>query len=141
MPNTWSVVIEGSPASGNQLGIVTKYRRTKSGDRVSYPSIQKRDVVEAYQTAAARVIQTARPSGWKWDGGFLRIVFRFSLQRDADCDNLQKTISDALAGAIGVNDKYFLPTVVSKTIGVKQPFVELTIGPATALCPICGNTI
>lgn len=82
--------------------------------------------VESYQNDVALICRTARPSGWN-PSKRVRTRFWFYLKRDADCDNLLKVIHDAIAEALGVNDKAFLPFVVAKETGLKEPWTEIEI--------------
>jgi Holliday junction resolvase RusA-like endonuclease len=82
--------------------------------------------VEQYQNDIIWLCRSARPSGWKADGQ-IRISFAFHLHRDADCDNLLKVIQDAVAGALGINDRVFLPCVTEKTVGNKLPYTVISI--------------
>jgi hypothetical protein len=106
----------------------TAYRKTRAGANVPYTRIGKNEAATAYQYAAALIVGTARPSGWTWQGGYLRLVYRFYLSRDADCDNLLKILNDAIARKIDVNDRWFLPMVMSKRIVREhEARVEVTI--------------
>lgn len=106
----------------------TAHRTTRSGARVPYTRIGKNEAAAAYQRAAALIVGTARPSGWQWQGGYIRLIYRFYLARDADCDNLLKILNDAIAGKIGVNDRWFLPMVMSKRIVREhEARVEVTV--------------
>lgn len=104
----------------------------------SYPKIRKTSVVEAYQEGAARIIQTAKPSRWIPPEGFLRLTYEWHLTDDIDADNLMKVLNDAIAPAIGVNDKLFLESVLPKVLRSKNPHVTVTIEPWFA-CPCCGR--
>lgn len=90
-----------------------------------------RNVVE-YQELAALCVRLARPSGWTPPEGYIRIRYAFYLVRSMDCDNAMKALNDAIAAALGVNDKRFLPCVTSKTVNSKEPNprVVVEIGPS-----------
>ena len=51
----------------------------------------------------------------------------FHLKRDIDCDNALKALNDAIAHALNVNDKAFLPSVEAKWTGENDPFVIVEI--------------
>jgi Holliday junction resolvase RusA-like endonuclease len=97
---------------------------------VSYPKLVKADGVESYQQTASLIVRLGRPPGWAWDGGLLRITYRFHLIDNVDCDNLLKALNDAIAGALDINDKWFLPCVEHKDWANKgaKARVEVTIG-------------
>jgi Holliday junction resolvase RusA-like endonuclease len=88
--------------------------------------VYKKAGIETWQTAVARIVQTARPSGWL-PTRQVRLYYDFHLVRRADCDNLQKALNDAIAHALGVNDDIFLPCARSKTTGADYAFVEVTV--------------
>ena len=114
---SWRIVIPGqAPTVNHAYRISTKYRRTKAGGDVPYSSISKDPAATAYQQGAGLIVGVARPSGWPWRGGFIRLVYHFYLARDADCDNLLKILNDAIARRIDVNDRWFLPMVMSKRV-------------------------
>lgn len=101
---SWTVTIPGNPPSGNHANKIGRgFRR----GGIAYPKIIKTDEAAAYQRGAALLVRAARPSGWKWDGGRLRIRWKFYLTRLVDGDNLIKVVADALSGAIDVDDRYF----------------------------------
>jgi Holliday junction resolvase RusA-like endonuclease len=80
----------------------------------TFGSRRKAPGVEAWQTKVALIVRSSRPSGWAPQGQ-VRIVYDFHVNRDADCDNLMKALNDAIAAALGVDDRIFLPAARSKT--------------------------
>jgi Holliday junction resolvase RusA-like endonuclease len=126
---SWKIVIPSQPPTVNHAyEPQTAYRRTASGGNVPYSRIGKNAAAVAYQQAAALIVGTAKPSGWQWQGGFIRLIYRFYLARDADCDNLLKILNDAIAAKIDVNDRWFLPMVMSKrVVRDHEARVEVTI--------------
>jgi Holliday junction resolvase RusA-like endonuclease len=113
---SWQFVVPGQPPSVNHM-----YARTRAG------GVRKSSGVEAYQAGVTLIARTSRPSGWKYDFGFVRLEYEFRLKRDIDCDNLLKALNDAIAVALEMNDRFFLPCVKSKEIGVKDPDVRVTV--------------
>jgi Holliday junction resolvase RusA-like endonuclease len=100
----------------------------RRGADAPFRSVKKDSKVAAYQVAATYMTKTSRPRGWEpKPGQQLRIYLDFQLQRDADCDNLMKALLDAIAMALNVNDRVFLPCTRSKTIGSKDPKVTVEI--------------
>lgn len=126
---SWRVVVEGQPPTVNRLYQPgTGYRRGSGGGSIPYTKWVKNAKADAYQQLAALRTATARPSGWRWRGGFVRLVYRFYLARDADCDNLLKVLNDAIAAKIDVNDRWFLPMVFSKrVVRESEARVEVTV--------------
>lgn len=82
--------------------------------------------VEAYQNDVSLIARNARPS-WFAPTGQIRVRYSFHLKRDADCDNLIKMLQDAIASALGVNDRWMLPCVAQKTTGNKQPWTDIEV--------------
>lgn len=88
--------------------------------------VYKKAGVETFQVGVARLVQTARPSGWR-PAARIRILYDFHLNRKADCDNLQKALNDAIAAALGVDDDCFLPCARSKETGVKAALANIVV--------------
>lgn len=105
---TFRFTVEGQPPSVNHL-----YEPSRYGGKHKAPG------VEAYQELAAHKTRLAKPKGWV-PGDQIRVYYDFYLNREADCDNLQKALNDAIAQALGVNDKSFLPCSRSKVSGVRR---------------------
>lgn len=113
-------MVEGQPPSVNHLYAVRRNRRTGA------PFISKAPGVEAYQLVATTRARQARPAGWEATGQ-VRIFYRFYLKRDIDCDNALKALNDAIAAALNINDKAFLPCVEEKRLGYAEPQTWVTI--------------
>jgi Holliday junction resolvase RusA-like endonuclease len=96
---------------------------------MAHGKIYKKAGVERYQTDVAWIVKATKPSGPP-PAGMIRLRYRFFLDRDSDVDNLQKAITDAIATALGVNDRMFVADVACKHVGVKQPYVQVLIGSA-----------
>ncbi len=121
----WSFEIPGQPPSVNNMYTQIILRR---GVSAPYRSVKKDSNVAAYQVGATWLTKSARPRGWKpTPGKQIRVMLDFELKRDADCDNLMKALLDAIAMALDVNDRVFLPCTRSKTIGSKDPKVRVEI--------------
>lgn len=122
---SFKVVIPGQPISGNHAYKIGKaYRR----GGISYPKIIKTSECEAYQQGIGMLVRTARPSGWKWSGGFVVCEYRFYVWDDIDCTNAIKVIEDGIFPALDINDTWALPRAMSKEIVPKnQARVEVTI--------------
>lgn len=103
----WSFVVPGQPPSVNHLYGQHGGRRFKAAG------------VEAYQVLVSHVVKLARPRDWV-PAGDVRIEYAFYLNRPADCDNLAKALNDAIAAALGVNDRTFLPCTRSRVTGIKR---------------------
>lgn len=113
----WSFQVPGQPPSVNHL-----YVRVRN----NWNKVAKAKGVEQYQNDVVFLCRQARPSGWN-PTGQIRIEFAFFLSRDADCDNLIKALQDAVAMALGINDKAFLPCVISKETGCPNPYTTIRL--------------
>lgn len=122
---TFVVSVPGIPPSVNHM-YEPRLVTTGTG---SYMSRKKTSGVEEYQVTAALFVQNALPKAWRRalaeHDGYIRIRYWFYLKRDIDCDNALKALNDAIAKALRVDDKRFLPCVVDKYTGVKEPRVDL----------------
>lgn len=85
--------------------------------------------VADYQTGVVLLTRSAMPARWRPAGEWIRLRYRFFLKRSIDCDNAMKAMNDAIAQAIGVDDRRFLPCVTSKGVNPKEkdPRVEVEI--------------
>ena len=124
MARSWGFTIEGQPPSVNHLYTIG-WRPRKNGSGLG-PCLIKADGIETYQAGVTYIVKTARPSGWK-PARRVRLLYTYHLTRDADCDNLKKAMNDAIASALGVNDRIFLATDVSKEIVKANPRVEVEV--------------
>lgn len=112
----------------------TRTAKDKTGSTVYWPDGRvktfrtkvKNDGVQTYQDSVTWYTKAARPGGWE-AGERVRLTYWFHLKRDIDCDNALKALNDAIAHALNVNDKAFLPTVEAKWTGEKDPFVIVEI--------------
>lgn len=115
--------VPGQPPSRNHT-----YRiiRVKHRDGGSHQQLGKVPGVEDYQLVVTALARRARPASWA-PLAQIRIRYWFNVKRDIDCDNAMKALNDAIAIGLGVDDKAFLPCVVEKTTGVKEPYVRIEI--------------
>jgi Holliday junction resolvase RusA-like endonuclease len=121
---SWWFKVEGQPPSVNRMYTLA---RTKSTGR---PYLTKSLGVEMYQLVASSACRQARPKDWE-PAPKIRLRYMFHVKRDIDCDNAMKALNDAIAIALGVNDRTFLPCTVDKTTGNKEPHVIVVIENAT----------
>jgi len=117
---SWTFTVEGQPPSMNHLYTVVRNRST------GRPYLTKAPGVETYQLVATSRCRAARPAGWQ-PAPQIRVAYWFHVKRDIDCDNALKALNDAIAIALGVNDKAFLPCVKEKTTGAKEPRTVVVI--------------
>lgn len=110
------------PSVNSSYKIVRQYG--KGGK--PYMTLAKHEEVLQYQMVAASIAKHAKPDGWAPEGQ-VRPRYRFHLGKEADTDNLLKALNDGIAHGLGINDKVFLPCVVEKTIGNKEPYVEVEV--------------
>lgn len=135
MNESWRVRVPGQPISVNHLyKEATRPKIDRFGQVVYGPSGKpevvrakvKADGVQTYQDSVTWYTKQARPSGWV-AGSRVRLRYWFYLDRDIDGDNALKALNDAIAHALGCDDKAFLPCVVEKTTGSKDPHVVVEI--------------
>lgn len=119
----------GQPVSGNAAKAIGRGYRRSGGVTIAYPKLVSTEALKAYQQAAALVIGSAIPSGWRWSGRQLVVEYRFWFDRPMDATNAIKTIEDALSAKLGVDDKWYLPRTMTLEWGVKpsEARVELTV--------------
>lgn len=115
---SWEFDIPGQPPTVNHL-----YVRVRG----QWNKMTKAPGVAAYQDTVVLLARQARPSGFTVEGQ-LKVSFAFYLKRDADCDNLLKAILDALALALGCNDRMMLPCTLHKSTGHPLPHTVVTVG-------------
>lgn len=126
--NSWQVSIPGQPPSVNHL-----YRPTlRENAKGTYRGFTKVDGVEDYQTVAGLCVKMAIPKTWKEflqrdHSSQIRMSYWFHLADDIDCSNAFKAIEDAIARAMGVNDKRFLPCAAGKDLGNREPWIDVEV--------------
>jgi Holliday junction resolvase RusA-like endonuclease len=115
---SFSFEVPGQPPSVNHMYVRVRGR----WDRQT-----KAPGIEQYQQDVVYLCRSAKPAEWKVPDGYIRLRYAFHLRRDADCDNLLKVLNDAIAMALNVNDRMFLPCVMDKTVGSKTPYTVVEI--------------
>lgn len=124
----WRTSIPGQPPSVNHL-----YKPAlREGKKGTYRSFAKADGVEEYQSIASMIVKLAMPKSWKTylqlnSSSQIRVKYWFHLGNDTDCSNAFKALEDAIAFAMGVNDKRFLPCAAGKDVGNKEPCVDIEV--------------
>lgn len=120
----FSFTVPGQPVSWNAAFRV-KFRFIGG---VKTRGLYKTSEAEAYQDGIRLIARTAKPSSFILPKrGRVIIAYEFVLKTDIDCDNLMKLMNDALSEAIEHNDKFFMPVVVSKTLGSPNPYTTVTV--------------
>jgi Holliday junction resolvase RusA-like endonuclease len=117
----------GQPPSWNHM-----YRWTtkRSGGREIRIQV-KTDEANLYQSQLTMVARAAKPSGFAPTGKII-VAYDMHLDHDLDADNVMKAVNDALALALNVNDKRFLPITTNKTTGSANPWLEVHVYDALA---------
>lgn len=113
-PMAWRVRLEGQPPSTNHLYIRRGSRVIKAPD------------VESYQVGVTLVVRTSKPRDFDPQGQ-IRIRYWMYLGRDIDADNVLKALNDAIAYALKVDDRRFLPCVMEKSFRNPSPYIEVEI--------------
>jgi Holliday junction resolvase RusA-like endonuclease len=112
----------GQPPTWNHM-----YRWTTK--RVNGKEIRiqvKTDEAALYQSQLTMLARAAKPSDFT-PKNMVVVRYHMMLGRDLDVDNVMKALNDALAKAIDVNDKKFLPVCTYKGHGDKFPMVIMTV--------------
>ena len=111
------VVVPGLPPSINHA-----YNQHRQGGR------GLKDEAREYQEWA-RLAAMEAAQGWKWQGSWLRLRFKWYMPnyRVRDISNAKKVLEDGIAEGIGVNDKFFLWTDEIPEVDKAKPRVEVTI--------------
>jgi len=120
----WSVTIPGQPVSWDAAYRTGRMPVKRGGRLVLNEDLTPRYINRPVLTDDARVwketvftlARLAKPSGWKPEGQ-IRVLFDLRLAEDMDDDNACKLARDALAEAIGHDDRHFLACTRSKTVG------------------------
>lgn len=123
MSTGFRVEIPGQPPSWNQSYRIIRLPRRTGG---FYHSMKKTSEAESYQALVTHLTRQARPASFQPEGQIF-ICYQMFLKRDADCDNLAKITNDSLAIALDINDSRFLPVVLSKTSGNKEPRMVISL--------------
>lgn len=122
MATKFSFIMPGQPPTWNHMYRWTT--RTVNGKQIRIQA--KTDEANLYQSQLTMVARSAKPSSFHPVGQVI-VAYDMALGRDLDADNVMKAINDALAVALGVNDKQFLPVVIGKTTGSKAPWIEIHV--------------
>lgn len=128
-----SFTIPDTPPSWNHsYRIAKQYVRNQGG--LTYNAdgtakqrmtLAKTEDAKVFSEMVEMIVKTARPSGWQCPKN-VYVVYRLFMKRQMDCDNVLKMTNDAIARALGVDDKRFLPVVVERQVGV-SPRMEVSI--------------
>lgn len=122
MTTSFSFVMPGQPPTWNHM-----YRWTTKNVSGKQIRIQvKTDEANLYQSQLTMIARSAKPSDFKPTGQVI-VAYEMILDHDLDADNVMKAVNDALAIAIEVNDKLFLPIVLLKASGSERPFLGITV--------------
>jgi len=113
---SFQFTVPGQPVSWNAAF------KTRMGQRGMFKTREAED----YQDTVSWIVKLSK-KGWIVPEGRLIVAYEFFLKRDIDCDNLMKLLNDALARSLAVNDKLFMPVVISKTTGVPNPYTRVTV--------------
>lgn len=126
---SWTIRVPGQPPSVNHLYRITALAKPSisvDGSKKIYRTLVKNTNVQTYQDSVTWYTKAARPPQWRADER-VRLRYWFHLKRDIDCDNALKALNDAIAHALGIDDKAFLPAVEAKWTGEKDPFVIVEV--------------
>lgn len=118
MSTGFRLEIAGQPPSWNQSYRIITIR--------GHGSLKKTSAAQSYQDDIIRLTRAACPSDFT-PAGQLLICYQMFLLRNADADNILKIANDGIARALEVNDSRFLPVVLSKTSGDRNPRLVISV--------------
>ncbi len=108
---------------GNPPGVNHTYRVFTVNGKAR---VSKRRDVESWQAAVAFLVRSVKPSGWT-PSRRVRVEVQWWTARAHDADAGLKALLDGLAVGLDINDKCFLPTVLSNEVDKANPRTEVTI--------------
>lgn len=130
----FSFAVPGQPLSWNRSyrqrvgGVKDRFGQavlSASGKPKTRPMQYKTQEAIEYQTGVQLACQAAKPA--RFNPEQVIIAYDFVLARDIDCDNVIKMTNDAIARALGLDDKHFFPVVRSKVTGSRTPEVLISV--------------
>lgn len=121
-PVSWSFLIPGKPPSWNHSYKIVRYKQNGTS-RLGYAKVAG---LEDWQTSVGLIVRTSKPNGWQPDAQ-VRLQYNFYLPRKMDADNALKSLNDAIAAALDIDDDRFLPCVLSKEIDKANPRIVVTV--------------
>jgi len=134
VPTHFTFTVPGQPLSWNRSYrnrvVIVRDRlgaamHTAKGAEIRRPATYKTEEARIWQEGVRLIARAAKPSGF--DAAQIIVAYDFILARDIDCDNVMKMMNDAIADAIGLNDRNFYPVVLSKVRGSKDPSVTVNV--------------
>jgi Holliday junction resolvase RusA-like endonuclease len=114
----WSVTIPGNPPTLNSTYKVV----TIAG----HSRLAKHSAVATWQDTVAWLTRAAVPKDWSASRR-VRVEITWWTARTHDADAGLKALLDGLAVGLGINDRCFLPTVVSNEVDAANPRTEVMI--------------
>lgn len=122
MTTSFRFLMPGQPPTWNHM-----YRWTTKNVNGKTVRIQvKTDEANLYQSQLTMIARASRPASFQPQNQII-VAYDMYLGRDLDADNAMKAVNDALAVALGVNDKRFLPVCNHKTHGHKNPEIIIHV--------------
>jgi hypothetical protein len=98
---------------------------TAKGNPVTRGGLYKTQEAKDWQDGVRMIARVHKPSDFA--AHEVIVVYDFVLARDIDCDNVKKMANDAIAEALGINDRYFYTADFSKVTGSKDPHMMVTV--------------
>ena len=98
---------------------------TAKGKPVTRGGIYKTEDAKVWQDGVRLIARTMKPTGFA--PAEVIVVYDFILARDIDCDNVKKMANDAIAEALGINDRHFYTADINKVTGSKDPHMVVTV--------------
>lgn len=130
MSESWQFTIPGQPLSWNHAYKRVTYRQRTAQGLVTMNRMAKVAGVDEYQQMIEMLAKVARPSGWTHPKDTpIRLKYWYYINPSLDTDNMKKLINDALAKAIGINDRWFrtCDVLVEKVpVGQQKVVIEIS---------------
>ena len=134
MAASFTFTVPGQPMSWNRSyksrTVIVRDRlgaamHTARGNPVTRGGLYKTQEAKDWQEGVRLIARVHKPSDWA--AKEVIVAYDFILARDIDCDNVKKMANDAIAQALGLNDRYFYTADLSKIVGSKDPHMMVTV--------------
>lgn len=135
MNNAFTFTVPGQPVTWNHMYKeinVPVFDRFGSPIHDSYGRQKMRrgkaktSEANVFQSGVTLICKAARPSSFK-PKHMVIVAYRYYLVKDMDCDNMMKASNDAIARALGLDDKRFLTLPFGKDIVHSNPRMVVTV--------------
>lgn len=127
MSEPWTVEIAGNPPTINASYKIVYMRPFCPVCNRGTARLGKAPDVEVWQTAVAFSVQAARPRGWQPSRRVRIGIEWYMIRAGRDADGPLKACLDGIKVGLGIDDRIFLPTIISNEIDRAAPRTVLTL--------------